>query len=210
MNTPTPNPRCLSIHRRFRSIHYLFRNDDAGDMIPKFQNLLILSLPPDLGMSLVRLETRIHPLYVVCTYNTLGFWPRVVVEDPAWQKTCHFKPETSLRNNSRHLSQPVPSMVLEEPSSHESQRDFHELLIGCLFPVLNSLRHVCVWTLYSASPVHFALICLEIPPANLIGGAAPRKFKPWTMHVAVAFLQCSSPSFLHSTPLSSGGELEVW
>lgn len=55
-------------------------------------------------------------------------------------------------------------------------------------------------------PVQSALICLEFPPKNLIGGGAPRKYKPWTLHVAVAFLQCSSPSILHSTPLSSGGD----
>lgn len=204
-NTPTPNPRCLSVHLQLRSIHYLVSNNDAGDMIPNSKSCLYFQFHP-IWECLCQTGDAYTP--AVFMYKTLGFWPRVVVEDPAWQKTCHLKPETSLRNTratSVSLYPILPfQLSLEEPSSHEAQREFHLLLIGCLFPVLNCLRHV--WTLYSTSPVHSALICLEIPPTNLIGGAAPRKSKPWTLHVAVAFLQCSSPSFLHSTPLSSGGD----
>lgn len=143
-NTPTPNPRCLSVHRQLRSIHYLVSNNDAGDMIPNSKSCLYFQFHP-IWECLCQTGDAYTP--AVFMYKALGFWPRVVVEDPAWQKTCHLKPETSLRNTratSVSLYPILPfQLSLEEPSSHEAQREFHLLLIGCLFPVLNCLRHVC-------------------------------------------------------------------
>lgn len=136
-NTPTPNPRCLSVHLQLRSIHYLVSNNDAGDMIPNSKSCLYFQFHP-IWECLCQTGDAYTP--AVFMYKTLGFWPRVVVEDPAWQKTCHLKPETSLR----HLSQPVPYIALSTVIRGAKQpRSSERVPLGCLFPVLNCLRHVC-------------------------------------------------------------------
>lgn len=65
-----------------RSIHYLCRNNGAGDMIPNFKSCLYFQFHPiweQLCQTGDAYTSAVH-------YKRIDFWPRDVVEDPAWYK----------------------------------------------------------------------------------------------------------------------------